>query len=109
MSSNLYHEQRPTQVKEIVKQYSIAPKIANANNIQSYRLRGFQVPPEDDYLQSRKVVLTNSDCNIILAAPRHSQKTSFLKNPNPNEIIFIPKATETLRTTLVNPNFTYAH
>jgi homogentisate 1,2-dioxygenase len=37
MSSNLYHEHRPTQVKEIKKQYSIAPKVAKANNIQSYR------------------------------------------------------------------------
>ena len=34
------------------------------NNIQSYRLRGFQVPQENDYLDSRKVVLTNADCNI---------------------------------------------
>ena len=28
MYSNLYHEQRPTQVKAIKKQYSVAPKIA---------------------------------------------------------------------------------
>ena len=54
--------------KEIKGQYSVAPKIAQANNIKSYRLKGFQVPPENDYLESRKVVLTNSDCNIILAA-----------------------------------------
>jgi homogentisate 1,2-dioxygenase len=30
MSTNSYHEQRPTQVKEIRKQYSVAPKIAKA-------------------------------------------------------------------------------
>ena len=41
MYSNLYHEQRPTQVKEILKQYSVAPKISKSNSIQSYRLRGF--------------------------------------------------------------------
>ncbi len=45
MSTNSYHEQRPTRVKEIKAQYSIAPKIAKENNIQSYRLRGFQVKP----------------------------------------------------------------
>ena len=28
MYSNLYHEQRPTQVMAIKKQYSVAPKIA---------------------------------------------------------------------------------
>ena len=74
MSTNSYHEHRPTMVKEIRKQYSVKPKIAKANNIQSYRFRGFQVPPENDYLESRKVVLTNSDCNIILSAPQKSTK-----------------------------------
>ncbi|MPT35539.1 MAG: homogentisate 1,2-dioxygenase, partial [Flavobacterium sp.] len=74
MSTNMYHEHRPTQVKEIRKQYSVAPKIAKGNNIQSYRLRGFQVTPENDYLESRKAVLTNSDCTIILAAPKESTR-----------------------------------
>ncbi|MEP5935452.1 MAG: homogentisate 1,2-dioxygenase, partial [Winogradskyella arenosi] len=77
MSTNSYHEQRPTQVKEIKKQYTVAPKIAKENNMQSYRFRGFQVPPENDYLESRKIVLTNSDCNIILAAPKQSTEDYF--------------------------------
>ena len=68
MYSNIYHVHRPTMVKAIKKQYSIAPKVAKNNNIQSYRFHGFKVKPEDDYLKSRKIVLTNSDCNIILAA-----------------------------------------
>ena len=59
MYSNSYHEQRPTQVKAIKKQYSVAPKIAKSNNIQSYRLKGFQVKPEKDFLESRKTVLVN--------------------------------------------------
>ena len=59
-----------SQVKEIKNQYSVAPEIAKANHIQSYRFRGFQVKPENDYLESRKAVLTNSDCTIILAAPK---------------------------------------
>src|SRR5690606_40286618 len=53
MSSNMYHIHRPTQVKEIRNQYSVAPKIAKANNIQSYRLRGFEVAPENDFLESQ--------------------------------------------------------
>ena len=48
MSTNSYHEQRPTQVKAIKKQYSVAPKIAKENSIQSYRFRGFQIKPEND-------------------------------------------------------------
>src|SRR5690554_2045157 len=66
MYSNIYHEHRPTQVKEILKQYSVAPKIASANNLHSLRLKGFQVIPENDFLDSRKTMLTNSDCSIVL-------------------------------------------
>ena len=107
MSTNSYHENRPTQVKDIKKQYSVAPKIAKANNIQSYRFRGFQVPPENDYLESRKVVLTNSDCSIILAAPKQSTKDYFYKNTDADELIFIHKGTGKLRTMLGNLDFKY--
>lgn len=107
MYSNLYHEHRPTQVKQIKKQYSVAPKIAKANNMQSYRFRGFQVPAEDDYLESRKVMLTNSDCNIILAAPRHSQDEYFYKNTDADELLFIHKGTGKLRTHMGNLDFKY--
>ncbi|MBN4084988.1 homogentisate 1,2-dioxygenase [Flavobacteriaceae bacterium AH-315-B10] len=107
MSTNSYHEHRPTQVKDIVKQYSIAPKIAKANNIQSYRLRGFQVPQENDYLESRKTILTNSDCSIILAAPKLSTKEYFYKNTDADELIFIHKGKGKLRTMLGNLDFKY--
>src|SRR5680860_776408 len=80
MYSNMYHEQRPTQLKEIRGSYDVKPKIAIENNIKSYRLRGFQVVPEPDYLKSRKVVLTNQDVDIILAAPQESTKDYFFKN-----------------------------
>jgi homogentisate 1,2-dioxygenase len=107
MSTNSYHEHRPTMVKEIRKQYSVKPKIAKANNIQSYIFRGFQVQPENDYLQSRKVVLTNSDCNIILSAPKESTKDYFYKNTDADEVIFIHKGTGKLRTHLGNIDFKY--
>ncbi|MCC9042305.1 homogentisate 1,2-dioxygenase [Myroides sp. M-43] len=107
MSTNMYHEHRPTQVKKILGQYSVAPKIAKANNIQSYRLRGFQVNPEDDYLDSRKAVLTNSDCTIVLAAPKKSMKEYFYKNTDSDELLFIHKGTGTLRTMLGNLTFKY--
>ena len=107
MSSNLYHVHRPTQVKEIREQYSVAPKVAKANNIQSYRFRGFQVPQINDYLESRKVVLTNSDCNIILAAPKESTKTYFYKNSDADELIFVHRGSGKLRTLLGNLDFKY--
>ncbi len=107
MSTNSYHEHRPTQVKDITKQYSVAPKIAKANNIQSYRFRGFQIPQINDYLESRKIVLTNSDCSIILAAPKHLTTAYFYKNTDADELIFIHKGSGKLRTMLGNLDFKY--
>jgi len=107
MSSNLYHEHRPTMVKKIKSQYSVAPKVVKANNIQSYRFRGFQIPQENDFLQSRKTILTNSDCNIILAAPKNSLKEYFYKNTDADELIFIHRGTGKLRTLLGNLEFKY--
>ena len=108
MSTNSYHEHRPTMVKKIGKQYSVKPKIAKANNLQSYRFRGFQVSQEKDYLESRKVVLTNSDCNIILSAPKAPTSSYFYKNTDADEVIFIHKGTGTLKTGFGKIKFSYA-
>lgn len=107
MSTNSYHEQRPTQVKEIRSQHSVAPKIAKTNNIQSYKLRGFEVAPQDDYLESRKIVLTNSDLHIVLAAPRKSTTDYFYKNTDSDEMIFIHQGSGKLRTIYGNIDFKY--
>ncbi|QQX77448.1 MULTISPECIES: homogentisate 1,2-dioxygenase [Aequorivita] len=107
MYSNIYHEHRPTQVKEIKRQYNVAPKIARPNNIESLRLKGFDIKPEKDYLESRKTVLTNSDCSIILGAPQNSLKDYFYKNTDADELIFIHKGNGKLRTFLGNLDFKY--
>ncbi|MEC4112920.1 homogentisate 1,2-dioxygenase [Myroides pelagicus] len=107
MSTNMYHVHRPTQVKKILGQYSVAPKIAKSNNIQSYRFRGFEVKREADFLKSRKAVLTNSDCTIVLAAPTQSTTDYFYKNTDSDELIFVHRGTGTLRTMLGNLKFQY--
>lgn len=107
MYSNLYHEHRPTQVKEIKGSYSVSPKIPEAENIRSRKFKGFQIGPEADYLDSRKTVLTNSDVNIILAAPRTSTKDYFYKNADCDELLFVHKGTGKLRTHLGNLDFGY--
>ena len=94
MSSLLYHEHRPTQVKEILGQRSVAPEIASENNMHSLRLKGFQTIPEKDFLDSRKTILTNSDCNIVLSAPLESTKDYFYKNTDSDEMIFVHKGLE---------------
>ncbi len=106
-SSLLYHTHRPTQVKEILKSYSVAPKIAVDKNIKALLLKGFDIKPADDFLDSRKVVLLNSDCHIGLAAPKQSMKTYFYKNADADEMLFIHKGKGVLRTFMGNIPFEY--
>lgn len=107
MSSLLYHVHRPTQVKNIIKSYSVAPKIAVENNMQSFRFHGFKVPQFDDFLESRKVVMVNSDCSIALSAPKKSMTDYFYKNTDSDEVIFIHKGKGVLKTLLGNIEFSY--
>lgn len=107
MSSLMYHLHRPTMVKEVTKSYSVAPKIAEEKNMLSLAMEGFKVPSENDYLDSRKTVLVNSDCHIVLASPKHSQTEYFYKNADCDELIFIHKGTGTLKTQLGNITFGY--
>lgn len=106
-SSLLYQVHRPTQVKEILRSYSVEPEIAIDKNIKSLLLQGFQVAPQDDFLDSRKDMLVNRDCIIGLAAPRTSLRTYFYKNADADEMIFVHKGTGTLRTMMGNIPFEY--
>lgn len=107
MSSLLYHLHRPTMVKEILRSYSVAPEIAVEKNMKALSLKGFQIKPEDDFLDSRKAILVNSDVNIELAAPRKSLKDYYYKNADCDEVIFVHKGTGNLRTILGNIPFEY--
>jgi homogentisate 1,2-dioxygenase len=102
-----YHVHRPTQVKEILKSYSVQPKIAIDKNIKSLLLKGFDIKPTADFLESRKTVLLNSDCHIGLAAPTESLTNYFYKNADADELIFVHKGKGKLRTFLGNINFEY--
>jgi homogentisate 1,2-dioxygenase len=107
MSSLLYHTHRPTQVKEIIKSYSVVPKIAVDKNIKALLLKGFEIKPADDFLESRKILLINSDCAIGLAAPAKSLTTYFYKNADADELLFIHKGKGVLKTFMGNIPFEY--
>ena len=96
-----------TKVKEILKSYSVEPKIAIGKNIKSLLLKGFELKPEDDFLISRKPLLVNKDCTIGLAAPRTSLRNYFYKNADADEMLFIHKGKGKLRTMLGNIPFEY--
>lgn len=107
MSSLLYHTNRPTQVKEVINSYSVVPKVAIEKNMKSISLKGFEVAPVDDFLESRKTVLFNKDCHIVLASPKKSLTTYFYKNTDSDEVIFIHQGSGKLRTLLGNIDFEY--
>ena len=107
MSSNSYHVHRPTQVKSIGEGVDCQPKIAKKVNMHSLRLKGFELAPKADYLESLTPILVNSDCHIILAAPQQKTSDYFYKNADADEMIFIHKGSGKLRTHMGNLDFKY--
>ena len=107
MSTLMYHTQRPTQVKEILKTYSVSPKAAVKNNMRSMMLNGFSVKPVSDFLESRKSILFNDTCQINLAAPTSSLSDYFYKNTDSDEVLFVHKGSGKLKTFLGNIDFSY--
>jgi len=58
-------------------------------------------------LQSRKSVLINNDCHILLAAPPEGMKDYFCKNADADELIFVHEGSGTLHTQYGNLTFAY--
>lgn len=107
MSSLMYHLHRPTMVKEVGKSFDVAPKAMESHNIKSRLLKGFEVKPMNDYLESRSVMLFNSDVHISLAAPKKSMTEYFYKNADADELLFVHKGTGVLKTLMGEIRFEY--
>lgn len=107
MSSLMYQIYRPTMVKEILSETDISPKIAIQKHLKARLLKGFEVLPQNDFLESRTPVLVNSDVHISLAAPRKSMTNYFYKNADCDELIFVHQGSGKLRTQLGNIKFEY--
>jgi len=106
-SSLLYHCNPPTQILQVGDPISLEPELVHDKQLKHRCLSGFDVKPENDYLDSRKAVLVNSDCHISLASPKSSMTESFFKNADADEVIFIHRGEGTLRTFYGNIDFTY--
>lgn len=106
-SSLLYHTHRPTQVKSIGEPIDLTPKAALDKHVKAQMLRGFDVKPTADFLDSRVIVLFNNDVNIALAAPQKSMTSYFYKNADADELLFVHKGTGTLKTLVGNIPFSY--
>ena len=107
MSSLMYHIHRPTMVREILASKDVSPKIAVEKNMKARLLHGFQVKPQEDFLDSRTTIMVNNDIHIGLAAPQKSLKDYFYKNADADEMLFIHQGSGTLKTLLGNIPFEY--
>ncbi|HEX6225761.1 MAG TPA: homogentisate 1,2-dioxygenase [Chryseolinea sp.] len=107
MASLLYHVHRPTEVKAIKEVVDLAPKIAQQKSLFSRKLVGFDIKPQDDFLQSRTPLLVNNDVHIGVIAPRKSMTDYFYKNASADELIFVHKGSGKLKTLLGTLDFKY--
>jgi homogentisate 1,2-dioxygenase len=107
VSSLVYHIHPPTIVKQRETPYSVAPKIAIEKNLQALSFQGIQLPPADDYLESRTTLFVNNDLHIGLAAPRAGTEGYFFKNADADEILFIHQGAGQLRTAFGSIDFEY--
>jgi len=94
-------------VKEILEAIDVAPEIAVAKNITSRKLIGFDVQPQDDFLESRTPLMVNNDIYIGLAAPKKSMTEYFYKNTDADELLFVHKGEGVLKTFLGEIPFEY--
>ena len=106
-ASLLYHLQRPTQIISMGESVKVAPTAAVEHNITSRKLKGFNVPAKDDFLESRTILFFNNHINIGMAAPRKSMSNYFYKNGDADEMLFIHKGEGVLKTLFGNLDFKY--
>ncbi len=105
--SLIYHCHPPTMVKSLGEPFSREPKIVAQRFLKHQSFLGFNIEPEDDYIDSKKAVLVNNDLHISLAAPRKSISDYYLKNADADEVIFVHKGSGILKTIYGDIEFGY--
>jgi homogentisate 1,2-dioxygenase len=105
--SILYHCHPPTQIIATDEPINVAPKVAEEKMLKHRSFEGFKVKPTADYLDSRKAVLVNNDCHLVLAAPQQSMTSYFYKNADADELIFIHEGSGKLLTQYGEITFAY--
>lgn len=105
--STIYHCHPPTMVKEVGKAIDVSPKIIDKENLKSRCYLGFKTQAADDYLASRKTVMLNNDCAVILAAPRKSMTDYYFKNSGADEVIFVHEGSGKVTSIYGELNFEY--
>lgn len=107
MSSLLYHLNPPTIVMDAETSYDVTPKIAVEKNMKALSFKGFSLPVEKDFLDSRKTLFVNNSLHIGLAAPEAFSADYFYKNGDADEMIFVHQGSGVLKTMYGNLKFAY--
>lgn len=104
----LYHTHPPTAIIRTEEPVDVSPKAANDNILKHRSFMGFRTEPAAEYLDSRKIVLFNNDCQLSFAAPQGGLgKNVFYKNADADEVLFIHEGTGRLRTQYGQLPFSY--
>ena len=105
--SLLYHTYPPTMITKTDEPVDVSPKVAEEKMLKHRSFEGFKVKPAADYLQSRKAILVNNDCHIVLAAPQQSMTGYFYKNADADEMIFVHEGNGKVKTQYGELPFSY--
>jgi len=105
--SLLYHTYAPTLIVSCDDPIDVTPIVAEEKMLKHRSFEGFNVKPEADFLDSRKAVLVNHDCHIVLASPQKSMTDYFYKNADADEMIFVHEGSGVIKTCYGELNFSY--
>ena len=105
--SLLYHTYAPTLIVKCDDPINVMPEIAEEKMLKHRSFEGFNIKPEKDYLKSRKPILINNDCHVVLAAPKSGTGDYFYKNGDADEMIFVHEGSGTLHTAYGDLKFSY--
>ncbi|MBX7240484.1 MAG: homogentisate 1,2-dioxygenase [Bacteroidia bacterium] len=102
-----YHLYPPTMVEHIGEPLDCTPQPAVIENMQHRLFKGFDVAPQKDFLESRKILMMNSDLYMGVAAPLTGTEGYFYKNTQADEMLFIHEGTGVLKTMFGELRFGY--
>ncbi len=105
--SLIYHCHPPTEIIATDDPYDVSPVIAEEKMLKHRSFEGFKLQPRADFLASRKAILVNSDCHIVLAAPERGTGDYFYKNADADEMIFVHEGSGRLNTMYGTLEFGY--
>jgi len=102
-----YHTYAPTLIVKCDDPIDVSPIVAEEKMLKHRSFEGFNVKPEADFLNSRKAILVNADCHIVLASPQKSMVDYFYKNADADEMIFVHEGSGVVKTCYGELKFSY--